>query len=132
MVMRPEGVTVSKPEAQDWKRYGPVCGPSLWSGCPICLGGLLSSLERVCLDSFTSVDIEMAEHQETDWATFSFCFFLSFVGQSITPVLVCLYPGISPLPIGGMYRECDAPLRWRHRPERLPVNGPLMGPLLWG
>lgn len=36
--------------------------------------GASPSLERVYLGSFTSVDIEMAEHQETDWATGFFLF----------------------------------------------------------
>lgn len=36
--------------------------------------GASPSLERVYLDSFTNVDIEVAEHQETDWATGFFVF----------------------------------------------------------
>lgn len=36
--------------------------------------GASPSLERVYLDSFTNVDIEVTEHQETDWATGFFVF----------------------------------------------------------
>lgn len=54
----------------NWKRRdGRGVGPSVGSGCSICFGGF-SLLRKDCLCSFTSVDMEMAGHQVTDWAIF--------------------------------------------------------------
>lgn len=78
-----------KLEEQGWKRHGTI--PLVWMSHLTC--GVSPFPERPYLDSFTSTDMDVAGHQETDWTTFfSVCFSLPFVGLSISPV--CLCPGM--------------------------------------